>query len=51
VRGERGRYRYGVCGSLVEFIDLRNGRETIHKLLPAVDQQQALAVLPSVSAR
>ena len=36
-----GRYRYGVSGSMVEFVDQRSGRETIRKLLAAVTNAEA----------
>lgn len=40
-----GRYRYGVCGSMVAYIDGRYGRAKIIELLAATTQQQALASL------
>ncbi len=40
-----GRYRYGVSGSLVEFIDLEYGRETLVVLLGATSQQEILRTL------
>ncbi|MEZ6022689.1 MAG: hypothetical protein R3C16_04585 [Hyphomonadaceae bacterium] len=40
-----GQYRYGVCGSMVQYIDERWGRETLTALLPATTQQQVLDTL------
>ncbi|WP_156767675.1 hypothetical protein [Candidatus Viadribacter manganicus] len=40
-----GRYRYGVCGSMVRFIDETWGRTTLIALLPATSNQQILAHL------
>ena len=40
-----GRYRYGVSGSMAEFADVRNGRETLKKLLPVVSNDEAMKVL------
>lgn len=40
-----GKYRYGVCGSMVAFIDARWGRATLVKLLEATDQSALLAPL------
>jgi hypothetical protein len=40
-----GRYRYGVCGSMVEFIDQRWGRPTIWKLLAVTKPDVALKLL------
>jgi hypothetical protein len=40
-----GRYRYGVSGSLVEFIDNRYGREMVRKLLPVVSNDEAMKQL------
>lgn len=40
-----GRYRYGVCGSLVQYIDQTYGRAKVIALLAATTQQQALDLL------
>jgi hypothetical protein len=40
-----GRYRYGVSGSMVEFVDKRYGRETVKKLLAVVSNEEALKAL------
>jgi len=40
-----GRYRYGVCGSMVAYVDAHYGRAKIIELLGATTQQQALATL------
>ena len=40
-----GRYRYGVSGSMVEFVDQRYGREVVKKLLPVVSNEEALKLL------
>jgi hypothetical protein len=40
-----GRYRYGVSGSMVEFVDQRYGREVVKKLLAVVNNEEALKVL------
>jgi hypothetical protein len=40
-----GRYRYGVCGSMVEFLDHTKGRDVIKKLLSAVTNEEALRIL------
>ncbi|MEQ1819739.1 MAG: hypothetical protein ABL871_14135 [Terricaulis sp.] len=40
-----GRYRYGVCGSMVRFIDEMWGRTTLIALLPATSNQEILAHL------
>jgi hypothetical protein len=40
-----GRYRYGVSGSMVEFVDQRHGREIIRKLLAATTNAEALRIL------
>jgi hypothetical protein len=37
-----GRYRYGVCGSMVQYIDQTYGRATVIALLSATTQQQVL---------
>lgn len=37
-----GRYRYGVCGSMVEFVDQRYGRDVITQLLAVVSNDEAL---------
>jgi hypothetical protein len=37
-----GRYRYGVCGSLVRYIDVTYGRRTLTALLAATNNQQIL---------
>lgn len=40
-----GKYRYGVSGSLVAYIDATYGRKTIIALLPAVTQAEILGML------
>lgn len=40
-----GRYRYGVCGSLVGYVDKRYGRKTLWKLLAITRPDQALGLL------
>jgi hypothetical protein len=40
-----GRYRYGVSGSMVQYVDQHYGRAKIIELLAATTQQQALAIL------
>jgi hypothetical protein len=40
-----GKYRYGVSGSMVEFVDKRYGRDVIRKLLAVVDNEEALKLL------
>jgi Collagenase len=40
-----GRYRYGVSGSMVEFVDQRWGRATIGKMLAATKPDAALKLL------
>jgi hypothetical protein len=40
-----GRYRYGVSGSIVAFVDLRYGREVLLKLLAVVRNEEALKLL------
>ncbi|MBI3439982.1 MAG: hypothetical protein HY054_15255 [Proteobacteria bacterium] len=37
-----GRYRYGVCGSMVRYIDVTYGRRTLTALLAATTNQQIL---------
>jgi hypothetical protein len=37
-----GRYRYGVCGSMVEFVDKRYGRNVTKELLVVVSNEEAL---------
>jgi hypothetical protein len=46
-----GRYRYGVSGSLVEFIDRRHGRDVLKKLLAATSNEEALRILNTTEAR
>ncbi|MEJ2218331.1 MAG: nuclear transport factor 2 family protein [Gemmatimonadota bacterium] len=43
--GWSGRYRYGVAGSMVAYIDRRWGRATIVRLLRATTNDEVLAVL------
>ena len=38
-----GRYRYGVSGSLVEFLDAKLGREGLFALLAATEEEELLA--------
>ncbi len=40
-----GRYRYGVCGSMVRYIDQTKGRQTLQQLLAIVKPEQALKLL------
>lgn len=40
-----GRYRYGVSGSMVEFVDKRYGRDVLKKLLAVVTNAEALKLL------
>src|SRR5262249_37261374 len=40
-----GRYRYGVSGSMVEFVDNRYGRDAIKKLLKVVSNEDAMKLL------
>jgi hypothetical protein len=40
-----GKYRYGVSGSMVEFIDKRYGRDVVKKLLAVVNNEEALKLL------
>ena len=40
-----GRYRYGVCGSMVRYIEVTYGRRTLIALLNATDNQQILGRL------
>jgi hypothetical protein len=40
-----GRYRYAVCGSMVEFVDRSFGREAVWKLLAVTKPEAALRVL------
>lgn len=44
-RAWSGRYRYGVSGSLVEYVDRRWGRATVFRLLGATTQAQVLELL------
>jgi hypothetical protein len=46
-----GAYRYGVAGSMVQFIDHRHGREMIRKLLSAVSNEEALNLLGTTESR
>jgi len=45
-----GNYRYGVCGSLVKFIDVTYGRDMIKSLLPAVTEEEILTKLKSTES-
>lgn len=40
-----GRYRYGVCGSMVRYIDQTKGRQTLQQLLAVDKPEQALKLL------
>jgi hypothetical protein len=40
-----GRYRYGVSGSMAEFVDERYGRDIVKKLLAVVNNQDAMKLL------
>lgn len=44
-----GKYRYAVCGSLVDFIDRTYGRAIIRRLLVCTTESQILAVLQTSS--
>lgn len=46
-----GRYRYGVSGSMVAFIEQRHGRAMLVKLLPAVTTTEALRLLNTSEAQ
>jgi hypothetical protein len=46
-----GRYRYGVSGSMVKFVDKRYGREVIKKLLRVVSNEQALKLLKTTERK
>jgi hypothetical protein len=46
-----GRYRYGVSGSMVEFVDKRFGRDVIRKLLTAQTNEEALKILNTTEAQ
>jgi hypothetical protein len=48
--GWSGRYRYGVAGSMVAYIDRRWGRGTIVRLLGATTNDEALAILGTSEA-
>ncbi len=48
--GWSGRYRYGVAGSMVAYIDRRWGRGAIVRLLGATTNDQALAILGTSEA-
>jgi len=40
-----GKYRYGVCGSLVAYLDVTYGREVIRKMLAVTNQADLLALV------
>jgi hypothetical protein len=40
-----GRHRYGVSGSMVEFVDRRYGRDVVKKLLAATSNEEAMRLL------
>jgi hypothetical protein len=40
-----GPHRYGVCGSMVRFVDLRYGRQMVWKLLPETKPENVLGLL------
>lgn len=46
-----GKHRYGVSGSLVEFVEKRYGRETIRKLLTITSNGDALKLLDTTEAQ
>jgi hypothetical protein len=46
-----GRYRYGVSGSMVEFVDRRYGREAVKRLLAVVTNEEALKLLDTTEDR
>jgi hypothetical protein len=46
-----GRYRYGVSGSLVEFVEKRHSRETIRKLMTLTSNEDALKALNTTEAK
>jgi hypothetical protein len=45
-----GRYRYGVSGSMVEFVDKRYGRDFVKKLLAVVSNDEALKLLKTTES-
>ena len=45
-----GSHRYGVAGTLVEFIEQRQGREVLVELLPCTSQEQLPGVLGTTEA-
>jgi hypothetical protein len=46
-----GRYRYGVCGSMVEFVDRRYGRDVVKKLLAVVSNEDSLQLLGTTEGK
>jgi hypothetical protein len=46
-----GRYRYGVSGSMVEFVDKRYGRDVVKRLLPVVSNEMSMKVLNTTEDR
>lgn len=40
-----GRYRYGVCGSMVRYIDQKMGRDKLIKLIAVTKPEQAMKIL------
>jgi hypothetical protein len=45
-----GKYRYGVCGSMVRFIDKKWGRKTLLKLLGEVQPDSLLTILQTTES-
>ena len=45
VNAWKGEHRYGVCGSLIQYIDQHYGGETIFELLSCIDQEGILSIL------
>jgi hypothetical protein len=46
-----GRYRYGVAGSMAEFVDVRYGRAALEKLMPVVTNEEALKALNTTESK
>ena len=45
-----GRYRYGVAGSMVAFVDRHYGREVLDRMLTAVSNDEALALMKTTES-
>jgi hypothetical protein len=46
-----GRFRYGVCGSMAQYVDFRYGRGVLRAMLGAVTQQELLKVMGTSEAQ